>query len=96
MVIFRPLNESELLQVVTLMIAEVNKTLAQQKISVALDEEAKMWLVKRGNDPRLGARPMRRMVQRYVEDIVANRVLSANASPGSVINIAIADFEKVA
>ena len=54
------------------------------------------WLVKRGNDPRLGARPMRRMVQRYVEDIVANKVLSSQASPGSVIQITIDDFEKVA
>ncbi len=96
MVIFRPLNESELLQVVSLMIGDVNKTLAQQKISVSLDEQAQIWLVKRGNDPRLGARPMRRMVQRYVEDIVANKVLSSQASPGSVIQITIDDFEKVA
>ena len=96
MVIFRPLNENELLQVVTLMIADVNQTLAQQKISVQLDEQAKLWLVQRGNDPRLGARPMRRMVQRYVEDIVANRVLAGQATPGSVLTITIADFEQVA
>jgi ATP-dependent Clp protease ATP-binding subunit ClpC len=96
MVIFRPLNESELMQVVTLMIGDVNKTLAQQKISVELSDDAKMWLVKRGNDPRLGARPMRRMVQRYVEDIIAQRVLTGSATAGTVITLGLEDFEKVA
>ena len=96
MVIFRPLNESELAQVVTLMINDVNKTLAQQKISVELDDDAKMWLVKKGNDPRLGARPMRRMVQRYVEDIVAQHVLTGQATPGTVITLNASDFELVA
>ncbi len=96
MVIFRPLNEGELMQVVTLMIDDVNKTLAQQKISVVLDDQAKMWLVQRGNDPRLGARPMRRMVQRFVEDIVAQEVLTGKATPGTVITLTLADFEKAA
>ena len=95
MVIFRPLTESELMQVVSLMLAEVNKTLAQQKISVELDDTAKMWLVKKGNDPKLGARPMRRMVQRYVEDIVAQKVLSGQAKAGTVLTITTSDFESV-
>jgi hypothetical protein len=50
------------------MVAEVNKTLANQKITVELTDDAAAELVKVGYDPRLGARPMRRMVQRRVED----------------------------
>lgn len=96
MAVFRPLKEEELLQVVTLMIKDVNKTLAQQKISVALDDAAKLWLVKRGIDPRLGARPMRRMVTKYVEDIVAQHVLGGKINPGSTLTLTVEDFEKVA
>ncbi len=93
MVIFGPLNESELVQVVTLMLNDINKTLANQRISVSLDEQAKLWLVQKGNDPRLGARPMRRVIQRYIEDTVAKRVLQGTAQPGTVIALTVADFE---
>lgn len=96
MAVFRPLKEDELLQVVTLMINEVNKNLSKQKLSVQLDDTAKKWLVQRGIDPRLGARPMRRMVTKYVEDIVALQVLGGTANPGSVLTLTVEDFEKVA
>lgn len=95
MVIFRSLKPEELMQVVTLMINDVNKNLATQKVSLQIDDQAKQWLVQRGNDPRLGARPMRRMVQRYVEDIVARKMLEGSAQSGSVIVLTVADFESV-
>jgi len=56
-VTFVPLGKNELLEVVDLMIAGVNKTLALQKVSVSVDDDAKMMLVEKGYDPRLGARP---------------------------------------
>ncbi len=90
--VFRPLNEDELLQVVDLMIADVNKTLDQKKVKVEVDEEAKKWLVANGNDPRLGARPMRRAVEQYVENIVAKRILEGSAAAGATIKITVADF----
>jgi ATP-dependent Clp protease ATP-binding subunit ClpC len=86
-VLFRPLNESELGAVVKLMVAEVNKTLANQKISIDLADDAVAELVKVGYDPRLGARPMRRMVQRRVEDAVAGQILRGEAKPGDVIRL---------
>jgi ATP-dependent Clp protease ATP-binding subunit ClpC len=86
-VLFRPLNEPELAQVVRLMIAEVNKTLEPQKISVELADDAVAELVTAGYDPRLGARPMRRMVQRRVEDAVANLILQGQAKAGDVIHL---------
>ena len=72
-VLFRPLGKEELLQVVDLILAGVNKTLAPQKIQVAVEEEGKKLLVEAGYDPRLGARPMRRVVQRAVENTVASK-----------------------
>ena len=90
-VLFRPLGEPELAQVVALLIAEVNRTLEPQKISVALTPSAITHLVKTGYDPRLGARPMRRMVTRTVEDAIAGRILRGETSAGDIITLARGD-----
>jgi ATP-dependent Clp protease ATP-binding subunit ClpC len=90
-VLFRPLNESELAQVVRLLISEVNRTLEPQKIQISLTEPAIAELVRAGYDPRLGARPMRRMVQRRVEDAVAGQILRGVAKPGDTITLDLAD-----
>jgi len=86
-VLFRPLGEAELAQVVTLLLAEVNRTLATQNIRVSLTDTAIAALVTEGYDPRLGARPMRRMVQRRVEDAVAGQILRGTAHPGDTITL---------
>lgn len=86
-VMFTPLGKAELLQVIDLMIASVNKTLALQKVSVHVADDAKALLVERGYDPRLGARPMRRVVQKAVENTVAKLMLSGQVQPGSTIEI---------
>lgn len=93
-VLFRPLEPAELLQVIDLILKGVNKTLAAQKLTVTVDDDAKQLLVQAGYDPRLGARPMRRVVQRTVENIVANQVLSQQVRPGGAVNITRADVEK--
>ncbi len=91
--IFRPLTEEELLQVVDLILDSVNKTLAQQQLTVNVDDEAKKLLVHAGYDPRLGARPLRRVVQRTVENIIAKRVLQQQATPGSTITLNAAEVQ---
>lgn len=90
-VLFRPLKPEELMQVVDLIIAGINKTLEPQKISLAIDDELKAWLVKTGNDPRLGARPMRRIVQKVVENTMAKRLLSGEVQPGQTVALTMAD-----
>ena len=94
-VLFRPLKPEELLQVIDLILKGVNKNLASQKVSVVVDADAKQLLVQHGYDPRLGARPMRRMVQRAVENIVANRMLAGVATPGSEIHITLQDVQTI-
>lgn len=91
-VLFRPLKPEELKQVIDIMMAGVNKTLANQQITVEIDDELKDWLVVNGNDPRLGARPMRRMVQRVVENTMAKRMLSGEIQPGHVVRLTMADL----
>jgi ATP-dependent Clp protease ATP-binding subunit ClpC len=86
-VVFRPFKKEELIQVLDLILVGVNKTLEPQKISVEVDSEAKQILVDKGYDPRLGARPMRRVVQKAVENTVAKQMLSGAVNPGDVIHI---------
>lgn len=92
-VVFRPLKPEELLKVVDLMLASVNKMLAQQQITVQVADDAKRRLVEVGNDPRLGARPMRRIVQRTVENIVAKRLLQGEIAPGTTVEVSLEDID---
>jgi ATP-dependent Clp protease ATP-binding subunit ClpC len=92
MVLFRPLTPEELLQVVALMMKEVNATLAPQNISVSLTEDAARKIVEVGYDPRLGARPMRRVLQRAVEDVIAGKILRGDLHPGDRATLDISDL----
>lgn len=94
-VLFRPLNQEELIQVIDLIIAGINKTLDVQKVRVTLTDEAKRWLVSKGYDAKLGARPMRRMVQRYVENILAKRLLERSTVSGGEVHLDVVDFENL-
>ncbi len=91
-VLFRPLTQDELGQVVQLIIKGINKTLESQKISLVLEDAAIKKLAAVGYDPRLGARPMRRIVQRTVENLVARRLLEGTAQPGDRIHIKESDI----
>ena len=95
MVVFRPLEKPELLQVVDLILMSVNKNLQEQKISVTVTLDAKEYLVEAGYDPRLGARPMRRVVQRAVESTVAKLLLAKAVNPGDTIELTLADIQPI-
>lgn len=94
-VLFRPLEKTELLQVIDLILAGINKTLEPQKIQVAVEPEGKQLLVDAGYDPRLGARPMRRVVQRAVENTVAKQLLAGTVAPGSTTIITAEQIRSV-
>ncbi len=85
--IFKPLSKEDLLQILDLIVTSTNKTLEPQKISVTVTAKAKQLLIDKGYDPKMGARPMRRMVQKTVENIVAAAILSGHATPGSTLTI---------
>jgi ATP-dependent Clp protease ATP-binding subunit ClpC len=93
-VLFRPLNMEELTKVASLMLAEVNQTLARQSIIVQLTAPALQKVVEAGYDPQFGARPMRRALQKMVEDAVAKKVLSKEARPGSTITLDVNDLSE--
>lgn len=94
-VVFRPLEKPELVQVVDLILTGINKQMALQKVTVHVADDAKELLVERGYDPRLGARPMRRIVQRAVENLVAKLMLSGEVVPGTVIEITKSQVQQI-
>lgn len=91
-VLFRPLDKQELRQVAQLLLDEINQNMAKQKIKVGLTEAAVDKIVEEGYDPRLGARPMRRMMQRTVENVVAKKVLSKELQPGMETVLDVGDL----
>ena len=92
-VLFRPLSINELKQVVDLILIGINKTLAAQKVSVQLTDAAKGFLAETGYDPRLGARPLRRVTQRSIENIMAQKLLSGSVQPGTVVQLDVAELQ---
>jgi len=91
-VLFRPLNKAELMEVANLLLAEVNQTIASQKVSVSLTPAALNKLIELSYDPRLGARPIRRAIQRFVEDKIAKKLLSGEIQPGDKLTLDIQDI----
>lgn len=92
-VLFRPLSKEELTQVVDLIVQGINKTIAPQKVSITLTDQAKLLLATVGYDPRLGARPLRRTTQRSIENILAQKLLSGSTVPGTVITLDVPELE---
>lgn len=94
-VVFSPLTKEHLIQVVDLILAGVNKTLEPQKITVSVADDAKQYLVEAGYDPRLGARPMRRVVQKAVENVIAKAVIAKSVDAGGTVQITLDQVKSV-
>jgi ATP-dependent Clp protease ATP-binding subunit ClpC len=74
-IIFKPLDKENLLQVIELEVKKVKKRLERRQIKISLDQKAKDFLVAKGFQPEMGARPLRRVIEQYLEDPLAERLL---------------------
>ena len=84
-VVFKQLNQDEIVKMVDLLIGRVDKNLAAQDMGIELTENAKNLLAVRGFDPVLGARPLRRTIQREIEDILSEKILFGEIGAGEII-----------
>ena len=82
-IIFDPLTSEQIQQIVDLMVKEVEARLLEHKVTISLTTAAKEWLAKEGFDPVYGARPLRRAVQRYVENPLSKRIIAGEFEPGN-------------
>jgi ATP-dependent Clp protease ATP-binding subunit ClpC len=88
-IIFHPLTKEHLKSIVDLLIHEVEKRLAERKIKLEVNEEAKAWLVQKGYDPVYGARPLRRAIERYVENPISTKILQGEFKEGDTVAISL-------
>ena len=86
-VLFHRLGQSEMAPIVDIQVARVAKLLAERKIGIALSEAARAWLGRVGYDPVYGARPLKRAVQRYLQDPLADLILSGGVKDGQTVSV---------
>jgi len=86
---FHQLTKEHLKSIVDLLIREVEKRLGERKIKLEVNEEAKAWLVQKGYDPVYGARPLRRAIQRYVENPISTKILQGEFKEGNTVAISL-------
>jgi ATP-dependent Clp protease ATP-binding subunit ClpC len=84
-VVFRALSAGEMKAIVNILVGEVQKRLTDAKVSIAVSEEAKDLLTEKGFDPAFGARPLRRAIQRYLEDPLSDEILKGSLGEGGEI-----------
>ena len=92
-IVFRQLTEDEILQMVDLMLAGVQKQLRGQDLTLEVSDLAKRLLAKRGFDPVLGARPLRRTIQRYIEEELSEKIIFGDFVAGDTIKVDVADWD---
>jgi len=83
-VVFHQLSEAEIIQIVDLMIHNLDERLRAKDMTIELTSSAKSLLAKRGYDPLLGARPLRRTIQREIEDVLSEKILFGDVKPGEI------------
>jgi ATP-dependent Clp protease ATP-binding subunit ClpC len=86
-IVFHPLGKKEILKIIDILLVEIGERVAEQGISVTLTREAKDLLVEKGFDPVFGARPLRRALQRYFEDPLADEILRGKFAKDSKIKV---------
>ncbi|MCT1546688.1 MULTISPECIES: ATP-dependent Clp protease ATP-binding subunit [Kocuria] len=88
-IVFPQLSESEIVQIVDLFVARLQQRLREQDMSITLTDEAKKLVAKKGYDPAMGARPLRRTMQREIEDQLSERILFGEIASGEKITVGV-------
>ncbi|QRM53312.1 ATP-dependent chaperone ClpB [Sinorhizobium sp. BG8] len=86
-ILFHRLRRSEMGAIVNIQLERLRKLLTDRKIVIELDEEAIHWLADKGYDPVYGARPLKRAIQKYLQDPLAEKILAGNIPDGSLVKI---------
>ena len=90
-IIFNELNKEELLQIVDLMLSEITTELAERNIHLTFTKEVKEYILEKGYDPKYGARPLRRAIQKYVENELAECLLKNEIAPNDDVTLILVD-----
>jgi ATP-dependent Clp protease ATP-binding subunit ClpC len=94
-IVFHKLTKDEIMAIVDILMKRLREQMASHEVSIELTDEAKELLVEKGYDPAMGARPLRRAIQRYIEDPLADFVLGRELASGSTIVVTRRNDEEV-
>jgi ATP-dependent Clp protease ATP-binding subunit ClpC len=86
-VMFHPLSIDHIAQIVDIQVERLNKALIEKGLTVEVDEEAKRWLAEKGYDPSFGARPLKRVIQKYIEDPLSEEVVRGRFKEGGIVEV---------
>lgn len=87
--VFHPLNRENVMQIIELLINDLRNRLSERHIELILDDQAKAFIAEKGYDPILGARPLKRAIQKYLEDPLADEILKGTFNDGDVIKVVL-------
>ena len=92
-ILFKPLTLDEITRIVDLLVADLNKRLAERRVTVEFDKKAKDWAAEKGYDPVFGARPLKRFLQRHVETKLARALVAGEVADGAKVVFSVARDE---
>ena len=95
-ILFKPLVKGDIARITELTLADINRRLADKRLTVALSPEAQSYIEEKGFDPTLGARPLKRYMQKYVETLTARVILEDRVKEGDTIRIVVKNGELAA
>jgi ATP-dependent Clp protease ATP-binding subunit ClpC len=90
-IVFHPLSKAEIGQIVHIMLRDVQRRLADEELTLSMSPAAVDFLVERGYDDKFGARPLKRTIQRYVEDALSEKILMGEFARGDEIAVDVAE-----
>jgi ATP-dependent Clp protease ATP-binding subunit ClpC len=91
LIVFRALEKEDLTEIVDILISDLQKRLDEQNITIQVDKKAKHFIIEDNYDAMLGARPLRRSIQRLIEDEMAEKMLYGDVTTNSTVKISVAD-----
>ncbi|HET7853548.1 MAG TPA: ATP-dependent Clp protease ATP-binding subunit [Candidatus Methylomirabilis sp.] len=86
-IVFHPLSKEHMRKIVDLMLQRLQLQLNEKRITLMMSDDAKEFIIDKGYDPQFGARPLRRAIQRYVEDLLAEEMLRGGLTEGSTVRV---------
>jgi ATP-dependent Clp protease ATP-binding subunit ClpB len=88
-ILFKPLTLEEIAQIVDLLVVDLNRRLADRRVTVKLDAKAKEWAAEKGYDPVFGARPLKRFLQRQIETTLARALIAGEVAEGATVTFKV-------
>ncbi len=90
-ILFHRLQRSDMARIVDIQMGRLQKLVADRKITIELDDTARTWLANRGYDPAYGARPLKRVIQKHVQDPLAEQILAGGVKDGDTVKVSVRD-----